>query len=109
MSNNDKNNQVSIAIDSNNRERMIDENNNNFRIKDKNDINDFKSTHVEVKKIYFFLQVDYDSNNTLEVTGVEPRENPNPNKGKIEKLTWDIKLLYSLPAFGKMSCLLILR
>ena len=47
------------------------------------------------------------SNNTLEITGLDPKE--NQKKGNIEKLTWDVKLIYSLPAFGKMSCLLILR
>jgi len=28
---------------------------------------------------------------------------------KSQIIPWDIKILYSLPAFGKMSCLLILR
>jgi len=27
----------------------------------------------------------------------------------MQKIPWDVKLLFSLPAFGKMSCLLILR
>jgi hypothetical protein len=45
----------------------------------------------------------------MENTEGDEKNMENPKIGKIEKLTWDIKLLYSLPAFGKMSCLLILR
>lgn len=80
-------------------------NNTNIRVEDnnnKNDINDFKSTHVDVN---YYIKSD---NNSPEKER-EKKEDLELDKKRFEKIPWDVKLLFALPSFGKMACLLLLR